>query len=142
MKSVKFLDEVMKKQGLRNDKALCEFMGWSHSVASHYRTGKRVMDNETCLKIAQVLEMEDPLPIIMAADMDRAEKAGQHSLWEVFSARMAKAAAPATLAIVAAGVTSFLTPSPVQAATRAILQAGHFILCQIRRLQRQAINAI
>lgn len=129
MKSVKFLDEVMKKQGLRNDKALCEFMGWSHSVASHYRTGKRVMDNETCLKIAQVLEMDDPLPIIMAADMDRAEKAGQHSLWEVFSARMAKAATPATLAIVAAGVTNFVTPSTAHATAYAVLRSARFILC-------------
>ena len=129
MKSAKFLDQVMEKHGLKNDRALAKFLEVGSNSISQYRTGKRAMDNETCLKIAQALEMDNPLPIIMAADMDRAEKAGQHSLWEVFSARMAKAAAPATLAIVAAGVTNFLTPSPVQAATRAILQVGHFTLC-------------
>lgn len=142
MKSLKYLDQVKVKHGLKTDADLCRYMGWSHSAMNNYKKGISVMNNEACLAVAQALEMDDPLPIIMAADMDRAEKAGQHSLWEVFSARMAKAAAPATLAIVAAGVTNFLTPSPVQAATRAILQVGHFTLCQIRRLQRQAINAI
>lgn len=129
MKSVKFLDKLIAAKGLKNDLALAKYMGWSSGRMSQYRTGKRIMENETCVQIALELAMESPLPIIMAADIDRAEKAGQHSLWEVFSARMAKAATPATLAIVAAGVTSFLTSSPVQAATRAILRAGVFTLC-------------
>jgi hypothetical protein len=128
MKSVKYLDALIEKKGLKNDKALCEHMGWSHSVASHYRTGKRIMDNETCLRIAAELELENPLPIIMAADMDRAEKAGQKSLWEVFSPRMAGFSAALLLGV----VTNFVTPSPAQAAPMLETGSGHFILCQIK----------
>ncbi|APR39381.1 Cro/Cl family transcriptional regulator [Paraburkholderia sp. SOS3] len=112
MKSVKYLDAVIAKKGLKNDKALCDYMGWSHSVASHYRTGKRVMDNETCLRLASELDLDNPLPIIIAADIDRAEKSGQKSLWEVFTPKMAGLSAALVFAI----VTNFVTPSPAQAA--------------------------
>jgi hypothetical protein len=112
MKSVKYLDAVIAKKGLKNDKALCDYMGWSHSVASHYRTGKRVMDNETCLRLASELDLDNPLPIIIAADIDRAEKSGQKSLWEIFTPKMAGLSA----ALVFAVVINFVTPSPAQAA--------------------------
>lgn len=119
MKSVAYLDRLIEAKGFKNDLALAKAMGWPSSRMSQYRTGKRVMENETCVQIALELGMESPLPIIMAADMDRAERAGQRSLWEVFSRRMATPAAPATLAAlvaVIASVTNFVTPSTAQAA--------------------------
>ena len=70
------------------------------------------MSNEVCLKVAAGLDLDSPLPVIMAADMDRAEKTGQQSLWEVFLPRMAGVSAALLLGI----VTNFVTPSPAQAA--------------------------
>ncbi|MFJ1258842.1 helix-turn-helix domain-containing protein [Cupriavidus sp. CuC1] len=128
MRSAKYLDAVIERHGLKNDKALAEYLGLVHSAVSHYRTGRRVMDNETCLRIAQALEMENPLLVIMAADMDRAERAGQHSLWEVFSRRMTNAAAPATLAALVAVVTNFMTPTPAQAAPTLDREGGRVIV--------------
>lgn len=71
------------------------------------------MDNEACLAVALKLGI-DPIKIIMAADIDRAERAGQHSLWEVFSQRMATAASVALIGC----VTFFVTPDNAQAAPR------------------------
>jgi hypothetical protein len=109
MKSVKFLDQAIEKHGLKNDLALAKKLGWSSGKISQYRSAKRFMDNEACVALALCLEC-DPLPIIMAADMDRAERAGQHSLWEVFTQRMAIAGSALLV------VNLFLTPTPSEAA--------------------------
>lgn len=93
MRSEIYFDKLIEKKGLKNDLGLAKHMGWSSGRMSQYRTGKRIMDNELCMRLAMELDMENPLPIIMAADMDRAERAGQRSLWEVFSPRMAHSAA-------------------------------------------------
>ena len=83
MKSLKFIDAMQEKHGLKNDYAVSRFLGIASGTISQYRNGKRIMDNEMCLKIALALEI-DPIQVIMAADIDRAEKAGQRSLWEDF----------------------------------------------------------
>lgn len=111
MKSVKFIDEALRKTGAKNDLALSKILGWSSGQISQYRHGKRFMDNEACIALALVLEIE-PWKIIMAADIDRAAKAGQKSLWEVFSLRTATAAA----ALMVTSVNLFLTPAPAEAA--------------------------
>ncbi|URF08055.1 helix-turn-helix domain-containing protein [Cupriavidus campinensis] len=133
MRIEKYLDAVIERHSLKNDSALAELLGVAQSAVSHYRTGRRSMDNETCLKIAQALEMADPLPVIMSADMDRAERAGQHSLWEVFSKRMPTHAASASLAVIAAAiggsVTKFVTSPSLQASIDAVLRAKDSILC-------------
>jgi hypothetical protein len=90
----------------KHDSALAKKLGWGNGVIPNYRAGRRIMDNEACIALALEIGC-DPLPIIMAADMDRAERAGQHSLWEVFSARMTATAASVILCILAvAGVTA------------------------------------
>ncbi|MBB3016886.1 helix-turn-helix domain-containing protein [Cupriavidus alkaliphilus] len=116
MRIDKYLDAIKAQRGLKTDTELAEILGVKQNAVSQYRNGKRMPDNEACLRIAQALDMSDPMPVIMAADMDRAERAGQRSLWEVFSRRMAQAAAPATLAVLVASVTNFVTPSAAQAA--------------------------
>ncbi|APF87120.1 Cro/Cl family transcriptional regulator [Ralstonia solanacearum] len=120
MKSSKYLDALIQKQGLKNDRALAGYLDVGTNTISQWRTGTRSMDHEMCLKLALALEMENPLPIIMAADMDRAERAGQHSLWEVFSTRMARSATAALLLVQVAGVTNFVTPTPAKAHNYAI----------------------
>ncbi len=91
MKSVKFLDMATEAGHHKNDAALAKKLGWSTGSISMYRHGKRIMDNEACIALALEIGI-DPMQIIMAADMDRAERTGQHSLWEVFTKRMAATA--------------------------------------------------
>ncbi|WP_425219099.1 helix-turn-helix domain-containing protein [Ralstonia solanacearum] len=116
MRVEKYLDEAIKRRGLKNDRALAEELGLVHSAISHYRTGRRSMDNEVCLRLAQLLDMDNPMLIIMAADMDRAERAGQHSLWEVFLTRMASSATAALLLVLVTSATNFVAPSTAKAA--------------------------
>lgn len=122
MKSTKYLDKMLEKHQLKNDAQMCKMMGWSSARISQYRTGKNIMDNETCGAIALALEI-DPMQIIMAADLDRAEKTGQKSFWEVFTQRTTQAA---SVALVGA-VTLFLTPTPSEAAP--ILKTSAVSIC-------------
>lgn len=133
MRIEKYLDAVIERHELKNDTALAKMLGVNQNTVSQYRTGARNPDNEACLRIAQALDMADPLPVIMAADMDRAERAGQRSLWEVFSKRMSMQAAPASLAVLAVAVggsvTKFVTSPALQASIDAVLKAKDFVLC-------------
>lgn len=113
MHSVKYIDMAVKQCGYRNDSALAKKLGWSSGAISMYRSGKRVMDDEACLALALELGIS-PLEIIGAACLDRAEKSGQKSLWEVF---MNRAAMTAGAVLVASGVNLFLTPAPANAAS-------------------------
>jgi transcriptional regulator with XRE-family HTH domain len=112
MKSAKYLDDLKIAKGLATDKDLAEALGVTKAAISQYRSGTRMMDNEMCLNIALQLGI-DPMRIIMTADIDRAERAGQHSLWEVFSRKTTATAASVVLFGV---VNLFLTPTPSQAA--------------------------
>lgn len=111
MRSVKYLELVREKLDRKTDIELARKLGLSRAAVGHYLTGRRVMDEETCLAVAMTLEIE-PMKVLMAAGIDRAEKAGQKSLWEVFSKRTATAAA----LVIVSSVNLFLTPTPSEAA--------------------------
>lgn len=113
MKSVKYLEQIKQRHGLKNDRQLATHMQKTTGTISQYMRGERVMDDETCLAVALQLDI-DPMDVIGAACIDRAEKSGQKSLWEVFMKRSMKAAASL---VVTAGVTIFLTPQDAKAFT-------------------------
>lgn len=115
MKSVKFLETLQSEKNL-NDSEVAQLLKKSKSSISQYKSGARVMDEEMCLALAMELDI-DPLKIIAAAGMDRAEKSGQKSLWEVFMMRtqaVSKASVSAVLALVF--VINILTPTEAKAA--------------------------
>jgi transcriptional regulator with XRE-family HTH domain len=114
MRSVEFLEKVKVAHKMRNDHELAVMLQVTPAAISQYKSGKRMMDNETCVAIALALNI-DPIKVIMAADLDKAERAGQKSLWEVFSTRAATAA---SLILGVTALTLFLTlaPEPAQAA--------------------------
>lgn len=132
MRIDKFLNDVMDKHHFKKDKELAEWLGVSPAAVSQYRAGTRSMDNEKSVKVALELNI-DPMKVIMATDMDRAERAGQKSLWEVFSQRMAAVAASALLVV---GVTGILTPQNAQASiympSSHTEAQGQSILCQMQ----------
>jgi hypothetical protein len=113
MKSVRYLEQVRATLPKQTDQALADVLNISKGAVSHYVTGRRVMDEETCLAVAIQLDI-NPMEVMMAAGIDRAEKAGQQSLWSVFSQRMAATAASAVLAV---GVNFILTPQNAEACT-------------------------
>lgn len=113
MRSVKYIEQLRETLTRKSDQEVADKLGISRAAVNHYKTGFRVMDDETCLALALQLNI-DPMEIIGAACMDRAEKSGQKSLWEVFMSRTAAAAATV---LMASGVTIFLTPGNAEAAS-------------------------
>lgn len=135
MKSVKFLEQLRQKLGNPPLVTLAERLNITPGAISHYTTGRRVMDDETCLAVALQLDI-DPLQVIGAACIDRAEKTGQKSLWEVF---MARTAATAAAVLMASGVNLFLTPGNAEAAAMRVphgVDCMEYRLCAIRRRRR------
>lgn len=136
MRSAKYLDQLKQEKNLKNDVALCKELGWSSARMSQYRSGKNIMDNEACIALAIALNI-DPMKIIMECDIDRAEKSGQKSLWEVFMMRtqtIKTAGVSALLCLVF--VTNLLTVPEAKAAPALGFQSDRanvdFILCQIK----------
>ena len=119
MKSVEYLEAVKNKFGLKSDRQLALHLKMAPNTISQYLLGKRVMDDEACLAVALQLEI-DPMQVLGAAFLDRAEKTGQRSLWEVF---MNRAAATAGAVLVASSVNVFLTPNPANAASMRVSEA-------------------
>jgi transcriptional regulator with XRE-family HTH domain len=111
MKSAAYLEEVKAKLGLSTDKEVADYFNVTKAAISQYKSGARIMENEMCLAVAMTLEI-DPLKVIMAADIDRATRSGQHSLWEKI---MARGTAVAASTVLATGVTLFLTPQDANA---------------------------
>lgn len=128
MRIERFLEAVIERHGLKNDTQLASMIGVRQSAVSQYRTGLRTPDNEACLRIAQTLQMDDPVPVIMAADIDRAERTGQRSLWDVFSKRATEEARVVNLVVPLASVTDSGTPSASQANSGATSSVASILL--------------
>ncbi|MNJ98646.1 hypothetical protein D3C87_164130 [compost metagenome] len=87
MTTLEYLDRVMVKCELLSDSALASKLEVSKSAVSLYRTGQRVMDEEVCLKIAHLLKLSDPYPVLLAAGLERAKRSGKKSNWRYFSSK-------------------------------------------------------
>ncbi|WP_295751697.1 helix-turn-helix transcriptional regulator [Undibacterium sp.] len=111
MKSVKYLEKLQSMKKI-NDTDLAKILGISQPSISNIKAERRIMEDETCLAIALALDI-NPMEIIGAACIDRAEKTGQKSLWEVFTMRTAQGIS--AVLILMASVTLFLTPSTGEA---------------------------
>jgi len=131
MKSVKYLEQLRAKMGNPTNNEMAAKLNITPGGVSHYFNGRRVMDDEACLAVALELGI-NPMEVIGAACIDRAEKTGQKSLWEVF---MNRAAMTAGAVLVASGVNLFLTPSPANAAAMRVSEGTEstmYRLCEIR----------
>ena len=118
MKSVRFLEQLRTKLNNASHDEIATVLGISRGAVNHYFNERRVMDDETCLAVALQLNI-DPLQVVGAACIDRAEKAGQPSLWTVF---MERAAATAATVVFATSVNLFLTPGDVNAANMRVAE--------------------
>lgn len=132
MKSVKYLERLRTERNLKNDGEVAELLGISRGAVSHYSTGRRVMDRETCgrLAIALNLNEHEAMQLIAATSADQAEQTGEKSVWEVF---MNRGAAVAASVLMATSVNLFLTPAPAEAATMRVAEgsdSSQYRLCE------------
>ncbi len=79
--SANFLDDLQNKLGVNSDYAVGKIMGMASQRLSHYRQLKGAFDDETCLKVADVLEI-DPAYVVACAHHQREKSKQVKQLWE------------------------------------------------------------
>lgn len=88
MNTIWYLDEAKKKLGAGSDYELDKMTGLGQSNIHRYRNGKSVMDDYSCAKIAEILELS-PLEVIAAANAEREKDAQKRAFWEALREKAA-----------------------------------------------------
>lgn len=78
--TIEFLDAVKEKHGIASDYALAKRLGFPLSTMSNYRTGRRILDDDAALAVAQALGAH-PLQVIAAANAERSKTPEQRARW-------------------------------------------------------------
>lgn len=108
MNTVDFLDAVKRRHGLTSDYQLAKKLGWTPQRLSGYRIGRRELDDEACVQIAELLEL--PAPYVMACvAAARAKSADIKKHW-LAAARLLKTGTAAVI-LATAGLLSQNAPS-------------------------------
>lgn len=95
-----FLDDLKAKHGITSDYALAKLLGMRRQQVSRYRTGTSTFDDETAIKIAELLEVNQGY-VMASMRAQLAKEAHVRNAWE----KAAKA-----LGGIAAGVIILTNP--------------------------------
>ncbi len=89
MKTLEYLQAVKDRLGITSDYALAKALHVAQPTVTGYRSGRRVIDDEVALSVAEILHIH-PLQVIAAANAERAKTPEQRARWsgvmEKFSA--------------------------------------------------------
>ncbi len=106
MDSVEFLDAVRARHNLPSDNKLAQFLGMPQGRVAEYRTGRRKLDQDACLKVAKALEL--PAEHVFASvQAERAKRTEHRKVWE----RLARIAKHAGAAVVVGLIASTAPPT-------------------------------
>ncbi|MBB1602533.1 DUF3693 domain-containing protein [Variovorax sp. UMC13] len=108
--TTEWLDLAKAKHSL-TDYALAPKLGVGRGQISKYRTGKDFLSDDAALKLAALLEMDNPAPIIASAHAERAKTSESRMFWERF-------AGLAATVVMAVGASAAPSPQGAQAATQ------------------------
>lgn len=119
-----FLDAVKARHALPSDYKLAQFMGISKQVISGYRNGKSLMDDQTALKVAELLDLS-PGIVLSAVHAERAKSESEKAAWNSIFEKLGGLAASVLL-------VSCLLPSPADASVSgpSASQQSDSVLCQ------------
>ncbi len=99
--SRQYLDRVRQHTTTGSDYAVAALLGISEAAVNKYRKGHRIMDNDTCRRIADVTGI-DLEAIIATCEIERAKNPETKRAWESRIKRMGQRAAVALTAYIAA----------------------------------------
>lgn len=95
-----FLDDLQKKLGVESDYAVGKLLGIHRQQLSHYRLLKGAFDDEMCIRVAEILEIE-PAFVMASMHHQRAKNPKVKAAWEWTAQHLGGlAAALAVLAII------------------------------------------
>ena len=78
-----YLNEAKARLGLESDYALAKHLGLTVGTVSHYVNRRRVIDNYTAARLAEILGI-DPIEIIATAEFEREKDEQRKSFWKGF----------------------------------------------------------
>lgn len=82
MKStIEYLNDAIKVIGANSQIELATILGLKQNTISQYLTGKRIMDDSTCLIISEILGI-DPLTCVSSANYEREKNPEKRAKWE------------------------------------------------------------
>ena len=76
-----YLDDAKQRLGIDTDYKLAKILNAHRGLFSEYRHKKRVIDNYTAVKIAEILEI-DPLKIIAIAESEKEKNEERREFWK------------------------------------------------------------
>ena len=84
MKTTEYLDAVKAKLDLASDYALSKVLGITRESVSALRTGKNCMGIETCMKVAEILSIDEHV-VYSDAQLERAKTPELLHFWQAVS---------------------------------------------------------
>ena len=81
MKTTEYLDAVKTRAALTSDYQLARLLGLEPSNITMYRKERRVMDDYTAARVAELLDI-DELEVIAQANAEREKDAAKRAFWE------------------------------------------------------------
>ncbi len=109
-----FLNAVKAKTGAASDYALAQKLMVTRSAISKYRNNKSNLDDETCLKVARILEIDAGI-VLAAIHSERAKTEIERSAWNSLFERLGGVAASVMIA-----TTLFGNSAPVKASEQVV----------------------
>ena len=111
--TIEYLEAIKAKTGADSDNKLAQILGVTRQAISNYRNKNQYFDDETCLKIAQILEIND-FEVILNTHAERSKNPLIKAAFATAFERIGGMAAAVTLGIM------LNVPTPTQATERAI----------------------
>lgn len=84
MKTTEYLDSVKHKLDLPSDYALSKVLGITRESVSALRNGKNCMGIETCMKVAEILAIDEHI-VYSDAQLERAKTPELMQFWQAVS---------------------------------------------------------
>ncbi|KWE44593.1 hypothetical protein WL76_30890 [Burkholderia ubonensis] len=78
--TVQLLDDVKVKMDLPSDYAAAKALGVTRSAVSQWRNGKATFDDDTCLLVAEILDL-DPFDVLAYINIERSRDEGRRARW-------------------------------------------------------------
>jgi plasmid maintenance system antidote protein VapI len=110
--TTEFIDAVKAKTGAASDYKLASILDVTRGGISSYRTGRTCLDDETCIKVASLLDI-DPAIVLTAIYAERSKNEATKAVWKSLFEKLGGVAAALTLGIM------LNVPNPAQASNDA-----------------------
>lgn len=81
MKTISYIEEAKRRLGISTDYGIAKELGMTRGAFAHYKTGRRVIDDYTAAKLAELLKI-NPLEVIAAANAEREKDDRKREFWQ------------------------------------------------------------